>query len=43
MVESATCVHTIAAKDLMTIDVGEEIALGMKETYEGEWIPDTSP
>ena len=43
MVEAAAGVRTVAARDLMTIDVGEEIVLGTKETYEGEWIPDTSP
>ncbi|MDO5853666.1 MAG: MBL fold metallo-hydrolase [Thermoplasmata archaeon] len=43
MVENATGVRTIAARDLMTIDVGEELVLGDAPVYGGGWIPDSSP
>lgn len=43
MVEEATGVRTIAGRDLMTLDVGEVLEIGDAETYEGEWIPGSSP
>lgn len=43
MVEDATGVRTIAAHDLMTLDVGADISVSDAETFEGEWIPDSSP
>lgn len=42
-VEKATGVRTIAAHDLMTLDVGEELTISDAETFEGQWIPDSSP
>ena len=42
-VEDATGVRTIAAHDLMTLDVGEELTVSDAETFDGEWIPDSSP
>lgn len=42
-VERATGVRTIAAHDLMTLDVGCDLVLGNAETFEGQWIPDSSP
>ena len=43
MVEEATGVRTIAARDLMTIDVGEDLAIGDARTYDEPWIPDSAP
>ena len=42
-VEDATGVRTIAAHDRMTLDVGEELTVSDAETFDGEWIPDSSP
>ena len=42
-VERATGIRTIAAHDLMVLDVGSELELSDAETFEGEWIPDSSP
>ncbi len=42
-VERATGIRTIAAKDLMTLDVGEELVIGDAEAHEPGWIPDSSP
>lgn len=42
-VEKATGIRTIAAHDLMTLDVGDELTLSDAETYDDEWIPDSSP
>lgn len=42
-VEKATGIRTIAAHDLMTLDVGEELTISDAETFEGQWIPDSSP
>lgn len=42
-VERATGIRTIAAHDLMVLDVGREFELSDAETFEGEWIPDSSP
>lgn len=42
-VEKATGIRTIAAHDLMTLDVGEKLEIGDAQTYEGLWIPDSSP
>ena len=42
-VERATGIRTIAAHDLMVLDVGRELELSDAETFEGEWIPDSSP
>ena len=43
MAEEATGVKTIAGRDLMVLDVGEELEISDAETFEGEWIPDSSP
>ena len=43
MAEEATGVKTIAGRDLMVLDVGEELGISDAETFEGEWIPDSSP
>ena len=43
MAEDATGVKTIAGRDLMVLDVGEELEISDAETFEGEWIPDSSP
>lgn len=43
MAEDATGVRTIAGRDLMVLDVGEDLELSDAETFEGEWIPDSSP
>lgn len=42
-VERATGIRTIAAHDLMVLDVGRELELSDAEAFEGEWIPDSSP
>ena len=42
-VERATDIRTIAAHDLMVLDVGRELKLSDAKTFEGEWIPDSSP
>ena len=42
-VERATGIRTIAAHDLMVLDVGDELTFSDAETYEGGWIPDSSP
>ena len=42
-VERATGIRTIAAHDLMVLDVGRELKLSDAKTFEGEWIPDSSP
>lgn len=42
-VEKATGIRTIAAHDLMTLDVGDKLEIGDAQTYEGLWIPDSSP
>ena len=41
--EAATGVRTIAGRDLMTLDVDDELTVSDETAYEGEWIPDTSP
>lgn len=43
MVEDATGVRTVAAEDLMTLDVGKELVLGRAKTYDEPWIPDSAP
>ncbi len=43
MAEDATGIRTIAGRDLMVLDVGEELEVSDAETFEGEWIPDSSP
>lgn len=43
MVESATGVRTMAARDLMVIDVDDDIRISDAERFDGEWIPSTSP
>ena len=43
MAEEATGIRTIAGRDLMVLDVGEELEISDAETFEGEWIPDSSP
>lgn len=43
MVQEATGFRTMAAHDLMTLDVGEELLIGDAETFDDEWIPPTSP
>lgn len=42
MTEEATRVHTIAAHDLMILDVGEELKLSDAETFDDHWIPPSS-
>jgi len=42
-VQEATGIRTMAAHDLMTLDVGKELVLGDAETFDDEWIPSTSP
>lgn len=43
-VERETGVRTVAARDLMTLDVGEELDLSDAATYEiNGWIPESSP
>lgn len=42
MTEEATKVHTIAAHDLMILDVGEELKLSDAETFDDHWIPPSS-
>lgn len=42
-VEKATGIRTIAAKDRMIIDIGEDIRISEAEAFEEGWIPDTSP
>ncbi len=43
MAEEATGIRTIAGRDLMVLDVGKELGISDAETFEGEWIPDSSP
>lgn len=43
MAEDATGVRTIAGRDLMVLDVGKDLEVSDAETFEGEWIPDSSP
>lgn len=43
IVEEKTGVRTIAGRDLMILDVGESLDVSDAETFEGEWIPDSSP
>ena len=43
MAEDATGIRTIAGRDLMVLDVGEGLGISDAETFEGEWIPDSSP
>ena len=43
MVEDATGIRTIAARDLMTLDVGDDLEIGDAETFNDLWIPDSSP
>lgn len=43
IVEEATGIRTVAARDLMVVDVGEDIALSDADRYDDGWIPDTSP
>ena len=42
-VERKTGIKTIAGHDLMTLEVGNELILSDAQTYNGEWIPDSSP
>jgi len=43
MVEGATGVRTVAARDRMTVDVGKDVILGEAPSYDDEWIPHWSP
>lgn len=43
IVEDATGVRTVAAEDLMTIDVGDDLAIGRAEAHDEPWIPDSAP
>jgi phosphoribosyl 1,2-cyclic phosphodiesterase len=38
--QSKTGVRTIAAEDLMTVDIGDTLDIGRSQTFEGQWIPD---
>ncbi len=43
-VEDATGIKTIAAEDLMVLDVGEDLTFSEANTFDdGPWIPDSSP
>ena len=42
-VEKETGIRTVAAHDLMVLDVGDELTFSDAMTYEGGWIPDSSP
>ncbi|MGI5964259.1 MAG: MBL fold metallo-hydrolase [Candidatus Methanomethylophilaceae archaeon] len=41
--EKATGIRTLAMHDRMVADIGSEIVFSDTETYDGEWIPDSSP
>ncbi len=43
LTEKATGIRTIAAHDLMILDVGEELTLSDAKTFDDEWIPSSSP
>lgn len=43
MVEDATGVRTMAAEDLMTLEINDELRLGRAETHAEPWIPDSAP
>ena len=43
MAQEATGVRTIAGRDLMVLDVGEELVLSDAERFDDEWIPPSSP
>lgn len=43
MAEEATGIRTVAGRDLMVLDVGDDLEISDAETFEGEWIPDSSP
>lgn len=43
MVEEATGIRTIAAEDLMTLDVGDNLVIGRADVHQGSWIPDSAP
>lgn len=43
MVQEATGVRTIAARDLMTIDVGDDLVIGDTVPHRGPWIPESAP
>ena len=43
MCQDATGVRTVAGKDLMVLDVGEDLELSQARTYDGEWIPEWAP
>ena len=40
--EDATGIRTVAARDLMILDVGEELNLSDAETFDDHWIPSSS-
>jgi phosphoribosyl 1,2-cyclic phosphodiesterase len=42
LAEKSTGVRTIAGRDLMVLDVGEELSISDAETFEGGWIPPSS-
>lgn len=41
-VEEETGVHTIAARDRMVLDVGEELKISDAPCFDDEWIPRSS-
>jgi phosphoribosyl 1,2-cyclic phosphodiesterase len=41
--EKATGIKTIAGRDRMAVDIGDDITLSDLEIHEQGWIPDTSP
>ena len=43
MVQEATGIRTIAGRDLMTLDVGEELRVSDAERFDDDWIPPSSP
>ena len=40
--EDATRIRTLAARDLMTLDIDDSISVSDAETYDDEWIPPSS-
>ncbi len=43
MTEKATGIRTIAATDLLVLDIGEDIIMSNAQKYDDEWIPPSAP
>ena len=43
MVQDATGIRTIAGRDLMVLEVGEELRISDAERFDDDWIPPSSP